>query len=441
VNDFLAHLAQAIRIPTVAEDGDPAANHDALLRFHAFLKSTYPKVWESLETEVVNTHSLLLTWPGTDSDADPILLVAHMDVVPIEPGTETQWSVPPFEAATTTSHLIGRGAIDDKGSLIAMFEAVEAAIDAGFTPRRTVMLAIGHDEESMGSAGAAAVVELLAGRGVRAEFVLDEGGFVTEGVAPATKQPIALVGISEKGYLDLEMTASGDTGHSSAPPKATAIGRLADAIAGLQAHPMPAHIELQSDFFESISRAARPGARRLIRNVAKFRGLGVRVLGRQATTNALIRTSMAPTIVHGGVKSNVLPASARAVINFRILPGDTVDSIVTHVRSVVGDDIELRVLQGWEASPVTDIASSGYRAVAEVIGSVFPDALVAPWVVIGATDARYYTRVSDTVLRFLPFRMDADELTGFHGIDERVRLADADSAVRFYRALIERTAG
>jgi carboxypeptidase PM20D1 len=364
-----------------------------------------------------------------------------MDVVPVEPGTETQWSVSPFDAGRTTSHLIGRGAIDDKGGLIAMFEAVEAAIDAGFTPERTVMLAIGHDEESMGSAGAASVVELLLDRSVRAEFVLDEGGFVTEGVAPATKQPIALVGISEKGYLDLEVTASGDPGHSSAPPKTTAIGRLAEAIAALQANPLPAHLELQSDFFESISRAARPGARHLIRNVVKLRGLGVRLLGRQASTNALIRTSMAPTIVEGGVKSNVLPASARAVINFRILPGDTVDSIVTHVRSVVGDDLELRVLQGWEASAVTDVTSSGYRMVADVIGSVFPDALVAPWVVIGATDARYYTRISDTVLRFLPFRMNADELTGFHGIDERVRLTDAESAVRFYRRLIERAAG
>jgi carboxypeptidase PM20D1 len=322
-----------------------------------------------------------------------------------------------------------------------MFEAVERAIGDGFEPRRTVMLALGHDEESMGSAGARHIVEILSGRGVRAEFVLDEGGFVTEGVAPATTRPIALVGISEKGYLDLELTATGDTGHSSAPPRATAIGLLAEALTALQARPVPANLELQSDFFESISHAARPGARRLIRDMSKLRGLGVRLLSRQASTNALIRTSMAPTIIAGGVKSNVLPATARAVINFRILPGDTVDSVVDHVRSVVGPGIQVNVLQGWEASPVTETSSYGFRAVADAIGTIFPDALVAPWIVIGATDARYYTEICDTVLRFLPFTMDSDELTGFHGIDERVRLADADAAVGFYRTLIETTAG
>lgn len=438
---FLEHLADAIRIQTVADDGDPTATHAALTEFRAFLSRIYPKVWDRFDTELVGGHSLLLTWQGSSQDLLPIVLVAHMDVVPVEGGSESRWSAPPFEATTTSNHMIGRGAIDDKGGLIAVLEGLEETIARGFSPRRTVIVALGHDEETMGSTGAAAIAQLLEARDVRAELVIDEGGFVTEGVVPITTGAVALVGVSEKGYLDLELTATGDPGHSSAPPKATAIGVLAKAIASLQAHPMPARLDVQAPFFAAASAAARVGARRILHDLPKLRGIASRILGQQPATDALIRTTIAPTVIRGGVKSNVLPASASAVINFRILPGDTVDSVIDHVREVVGEAIDITPLRGWDPPPMTDTNTTGYSTVSGLIEEVFPGTTVAPWVVIGATDARYYTSISECVVRFLPFRLNAEELSGFHGIDERIRLVDAAPAVMFYRVLVERMCG
>lgn len=440
MNRLLEHLAEAIRIRTVADDAHPDSSHDAVTEFHHFLQRSYPRTWSSLSVEIVGGQSLLMSWQGDDETLKPIILLAHMDVVPVEADADARWSSPPFDPTTTDTHLVGRGAIDDKGGLIAMFEALETLIEAGFHPHRTVIVALGHDEETTGS-GAASMAAVLEARGVRAALVLDEGGFVTEGVVPATRRPIALVGVSEKGYLDLELSVSGSSGHSSAPPRSTAIGALATALTRLQANPMPPRLDVQAAFFEAVSEAAPIGARGVLRRLPGLRRLGAWILARRPTTDALIRTTMAPTVIRGGIKHNVLPASARAVVNFRLLPGDTTERVIDHVRHVVGPDIELTAVRGWDPSDVTDTASPGYLDVAATIGETFPGTIVAPWVVVGATDARHYTRVSDTVLRFLPFRVDSDELAGFHGIDERIRLADAGPAVAFYRRLLEKLAG
>jgi carboxypeptidase PM20D1 len=368
------------------------------------------------------------------------VLLGHLDVVPAGPETEGTWTHPPFAGAVTDSHLIGRGAIDDKGSVNAILEAVTSLMEGGFAPTRTVMLCFGHDEESGGSTGAGAMVERLIDRNVRAHLVLDEGGFVTEGVLPLTRRPLALVGVAEKGYMDVELTAGADPGHSSVPPGRTAIGALAAAVAALVENQAPARPEFQREFFEAVSMAAGRTNRALIKRIPRLPG-SARLLGRRATTNALIRTTTAPTMIEGGVKSNVLPATARAVVNFRLLPGDTRDATVERIEDIVGGGIEVGVLDGWEASRVSSTDAEQFRTVREVVGEVFADAVVAPWTVVGATDARYYSAISDHVLRFLPFRLNESELTGFHGIDERVRLDAGTEATGFYRCLIERMCG
>lgn len=436
---FLEHLAGAIRIPTVSQDDRSTVDRGAFEQLRLLLESTYPKAWTALDIETFSDHGLMFTWHGSDRGAAPALvLMAHQDVVPIEESSAGRWSNPPFEGHRTDTHLIGRGAIDDKGSLIAIFEAVESLLEVGTELRRTLILAIGHDEEVMGAQGAATMAAVLTARGVRADLVLDEGGFITEGVVPATKRPVALVGVSEKGYLDIEISATGDPGHSSAPPRVTAIGAVAAAITALQTNPLPARMDAQAAFFEAASQATHRPVRRLFRALPTLGPLARKFLGRQPSTDALIRTTTAPTLIEGGVKSNVLPASARAIVNFRLLPGDTVESVLEHVHGTVGNAVTVTRLQGWDAPAVSDTGTPGYRALADTIGEVFPDVVVAPWIAIGATDARYFSTVSDTVLRFLPFRMNREELTGFHGIDERIRLSDAEPAVRFYRRLIER---
>lgn len=435
MSDFLDHLAAAIAIPTVANDDPTLIDHEAFGRFGAFLADTYPATWADTEQERFATHSIMLTWRGTDPSLPPVVLTAHFDVVPVEDPTD--WDCPPFEPTRTTSHLVGRGAIDDKGSLIAILEAVESLIRRRSSLRRTLILALGHDEEMGGVQGAGTMAQALSDRGVRAELILDEGGFITEGVVPGTRRPVALVGVAEKGYLDVEISADAEPGHSSAPPRVTAVGAVASAIARLQASPMPANLAVQTEFFEAVADAAPRFVQPLFRSVPRLGPVAERLLARRPSTDALIRTTTAPTVIEGGIKANVLPASARALVNFRLLPGDSPEDVLAHIRKAVGDTVQVRSLGGWGATPVTSTDAPGYAAVHDTIRGVFPDAVIAPWIVIGATDARFYSAVSDVVLRFLPFHMTQDELTGFHGTNERIRLTDAGPAVRFYQTLIE----
>jgi carboxypeptidase PM20D1 len=434
--EFREHLAAAIRIATVARDEPGEIDSSAFDDFRSFLESTYPATWSRLSVERFDPHSLLLTWPGSTVTDPPLLLAAHQDVVPVE--DPAAWTQPPFGGVESGDHLHGRGAIDDKGSLIAIMEAVEDLVAEGFAPRRTLLLAFGHDEESGGSGGAAAMAAALAAQGVRPALVLDEGGFVTEGVVPGARLPVALIGTSEKGYMDIELTARSDAGHSSTPPRRTAIGRLARAISALERNRIRPRVDVQSPFFEAVAPAARRPLRRVMRSLTQLGPLAERILARRPTTDALIRTTIAPTVFQAGMKTNVLPASARAVLNVRILPGDTMEDVLTHVRRITGPHVEIAVLGGWDPPATSDPDSPGFRAVADTVAEVFPNSVSAPWVVVGATDARFYSPICDTVLRFVPFRMNEAELTGFHGRDERVRIADAALAVDFYRRLIRR---
>jgi carboxypeptidase PM20D1 len=432
MESFLDHLAEAIRIPTVSsETGADPAPFD---RFHQFLAATYRRTWAALSPETVAGHALLATWPGTDRRLDPIVLMAHQDVVPID--VTSSWTHQPFAGERSATHLYGRGTLDDKGSLIAILEAVEGLLGDGHTPRRTMLLAFGHDEEAPRSGGAAAIAALLGERGVRPHLVLDEGGWVTEGVVPLTRRPLALVGIAEKGYLTVELSAAGTTGHSSRPPRTTAVGAVAAAVAALERRQMPATTDVIGPLLAAAARAASPLRAPVLRLAARGGPLSTRLLGRDPTANALVRTTTAATLIEGGIKSNVLPASARAQINFRLLPGDTIEGVLAHVDRVAGDRVIVRVVEGSEASSVSDQKGDAYRLVERTINRVFPDAVVAPWVVIGGTDSRHFTSICDSVLRFSPFRGTPDELAGFHGVDERIRLADAGPAVEFYRALI-----
>lgn len=435
---FIDHLAEAVRFETVSHD-HAAADPDALADLHSFLQTTYPHVWSTLEVEAVAEHALLLTWHGAEDDAPGILLAAHQDVVPIEaPGS---WDHPPFSGIRDGTHLYGRGVMDDKGPLIAILESVEQLIVDGFRPTAPVTLAFGHDEERMGADGAAAMAEQLDRRGRRVRLVLDEGGSITEGMLPGMVVPVAVVAVGEKGYADIELSAGGEPGHASTPPTTTAVGRVAKAVAAIESTPMPARLDIAAMLFEAIGPAARRGLGPLFGALPKLGRITTRALQARPTTNAMIRTTITPTIIEGGSKANVLPASARAVANSRILPGDTVADVVEHVRRVTKGEVDVRVLSGHDPPRISDPESEEFGLVATTISEVFPDVVVAPFVVMVATDARFYTGIADQVLRFQPFRLTEDEFRGIHGPNERMRLSDAAPALRFYRRLIERFCG
>jgi carboxypeptidase PM20D1 len=433
-------LSGAIRIRTISPEEPSAFDADAFKRFHGYLESVFPRVHSQLQREIVGTHSLLYTWQGTDPTANPILLIGHMDVVPIEPSTEDKWAHDPFGGAIVDGFVWGRGAIDNKSAVLGTLEAVEMLLAENFRPARTVYLAYGHDEEIGGVAGASQIAALLKRRGVKLELVLDEGGVIGDGVLGGVRDPVALVGIAEKGFATIELAARVAGGHSSMPPAQSAVGIVSAAVARLEQNPMPARLEGPTrQMFDHVGPEFPVLQRALFANLWLTRAVVTRRLEENAATNAMVRTTAAPTIFQAGAKDNLLPSYARAVVNFRILPGDSVSRVMDYVRRVVGDDrVEIKRTGRFSAEPsrVSRTDSNAFRTLSRSIRSIVPNVVVAPYLVVVATDARHYTDISDNVFRFLPLRLTSRDLERMHGIDERVGIREYETAIRTYRQLL-----
>ncbi|HET7295293.1 MAG TPA: M20 family peptidase [Vicinamibacteria bacterium] len=433
-------LAGSLRFATLSHEDPAAFDGEAFRALHAYLQAAYPRVHAQLQREAVATHSLLYTWPGSDPSLRPILLMGHLDVVPVEPGTEEKWAEPPFAGRIADGHIWGRGAIDNKAAVVGMLEAVEMLLGDGFRPARTVHLAYGHDEELGGRRGAREIAALLRGRGVELEMVLDEGGVIGDGLLPGLAGPVALVGIAEKGFVSVELSTRAAGGHSSLPPPQGAIGILSAAVARLEANPMPARLEGPTrQLFDRVGPRLPLARRAVFANLWITGPLVTRALQGTPSTNAMVRTTMAATIFQAGAKDNVLPSHARAVLNFRILPGDSVARVVEHVRRVVGDSrVDVGTVGAFSAEPsgVSSSESPSFRGLERAIRGVVPDAVVAPYLVVVATDARHYADLSRNVLRFLPVRLAPGDIPRMHGIDERIAVRDYQGTVRIYRRLI-----
>lgn len=434
-------LAGALRIATVSQEAGVPPEPAALGALADYLAVQFPRVHATLTREVIGDGSLLYRWAGSDAAAAPALLLAHLDVVPVEPGTESQWTHPPFSGAIADGHIWGRGALDDKTSALGQLEAIEQLLAAGFSPRRTIWLAYGHDEEIGGDQGAAVMAALLAQRGVRAEFVLDEGGALTQGVVAGIERPVASIMLAEKGYVSFQLTARAAGGHSSMPPAQTAVGRLARAVARVQDHPLP--LQLTPPVVQMLERLAPEmgsGQRLLIANRWLFGPLIARSFTGQPVTHAMVRTTTAPTVLKAGIKDNVLPSEAQAVINFRLLPGTRIADIEAHLRKVIDDDgVALSQLGGFasEASAVSPADNAAFRRLERTTREIFPEALVTTGLVTGGTDARHYDAVAGSRYNFLPVLLQAGDLPRIHGTDERVSVAGYAAAVRWYARLLE----
>lgn len=434
---FLSHLGEAIRIDTTAHEDVSQNSPDAIRAFHAFLAETYPATHANCSVEKVNELSLLFTWEGSDATLAPMVLMAHMDVVPVESGTEGNWTHPPFSGEVADGSVWGRGALDDKGPLIATLEAVEHLIATSFVPERTVYLAFGHDEEIHGRDGARIIADLLEGRGVRPWLVIDEGGGVIDSLTGFTDSQVAMVKVAEKGQLNVKLIARAGGGHSSMPTGSTAVGEVAAAIQALESNPVRARIGVLGPMFNALAPVMDRKRAAVFTNLKMTAPVVRKIMASAPEADALIRTTTAVTMVSGGVKANVLPQEAWAVVNFRIIPGDTVASVLDHVRETVGPDIEVEIHGGPPNDPseFSSIDSEGWDVVVTSIHETFPDATVAPWILTGATDSRYFMRFSDDVYGFAPFTMSAG-FAGIHGTDEAARVADAVGAVSFFCRLI-----
>jgi len=433
-------LAGALRFRTISQQDPTAGEREPFLALRRYLEENYPQAHRTLGRELVGEYTLVYTWQGSDASLAPIILMSHQDVVPIEPGTEPLWTYPPFEGRIADGFIWGRGALDDKFGVTGLLEAAEILIAAGFQPKRTILFVFGHDEEIGGDRGALKVAELLRQRGVRAEFVLDEGGAIAAGSIPGLDQRVALIGTAEKGSVSVALTARTDGGHSSTPPEHTAVGVVSAAVHGLETVQMP--MKLQGPVRQMVDYLGPelPLAHRFVlANLWLFQPAIEWVAGGQPALAATLRTTTAATMIQGGVKENVLPSSARAVVNFRILPGDSSEDVVAHARRVVDDErVTIETLEGArEPTSESPVGAPAFTLLQRTVREVFPDALTSPFLVLGGTDSRHFQIVSDNVYRFTPIEGDPSVLKRIHGTDERISVDNYERAVRFFARLMQ----
>ncbi|UOY00357.1 M20/M25/M40 family metallo-hydrolase [Blastococcus sp. PRF04-17] len=427
-------LAELVRIPTISTREPRDRDAAAFEAFRQRLTELYPRTHAALEREVLGHGALLYRW-RSGTDRPPMVLMAHYDVVPV---AGQDWSRDPFSGAIEDGVVHGRGAIDDKGALVAILEAVESLVAAGVTPARDVYLSFGDDEEVFG-VGAQLAVEALTSRGVRPWAVVDEGGAVVSGVFPGVPGPTAVVGLAEKGLLDVELVTSDPGGHASAPVRGGAPARLARAILRIEDAPFPARLhDVVLGMVDALGRHA-PGAHRAVFAHARYlRPLLAAVLSRASReANALVRTTVAVTQLEGSRARNVLATRARAHLNIRIALGETVQSTLDRLRRVVADDqVELRVLGGNDPSPVSRADNEAFALIGDAVRSVYPDAAVAPYVMVQASDSRHFSQICDSVYRFMPFDLSRAELAALHAADERISVAALHRGAGFYRYLL-----
>ena len=426
------HLSTALRFETISYDDRTDA--PTFERFRAWLAATYPRFHASAQRTVVADSTLVYEWTGRDPSLEPIVMMAHQDVVPV-PEPE-RWTHPPFSGTIADGYVWGRGALDNKSSLVAIMEAAESLVAAGHVPERSVIFVFGHDEES-GGAGARVAAQSLASRGIRAAFVFDEGGLSLSD-APLTNNPLTLVGIAEKGNLSLQLEVKVAGGHSNAPGERTAVDVLAKALVAIRDNSFEQrYAGVTQAMLDAMAPHTPPITRAAIANSWLFEPLLVRELGATPQGAALLQTTIAPTMLQGSPKQNVLPSVATATINLRILPGESIEGVTDHVRQAIGDlpVTVTTVGPSSQPSPIASMQSPGYRLIAGLAASTF-DAPIAPLLMIGMTDSRHMSVLSDDIYRFTPVQLGTSDTGRIHGIDERISIENLGRMLSFYQQVL-----
>ncbi len=388
--------------------------------------------------EKVADYSLLFKWEGKNPALKPIVLMAHQDVVPIEEATRTMWSVDPFAGEVKEDFIWGRGTADDKINLISIMEGAEKLITENFQPERTIYFAFGHDEE-LGGSGARGTVALLKSRNITADLVLDEGGIVTKDKIPGMTKPVALIGTSEKGYLSLELTAEKNGGHSSMPEAETSIDILAKALVRLRENPFDATFsESTQGFMEHVGPEMPFLQKIFFANRWLFEGVIIGIYEESGSGNAIVRTTIAPTIIQAGIKDNVIPTFARATVNFRLLPGDSSINVIKRVNKIINDErVTVKPFNSFIGEPtgVTSENSFAYKKIDKMAKKTFANTITAPFLMIGGTDSRHFSEISEGIIKFSPMT----DPIGFHGINERVSIDGYRTTLWFYEQLMRDT--
>jgi carboxypeptidase PM20D1 len=433
----IAHMSAAIQLRTETPNDAYEFDTATFMNYRKFIETNYPLIHKNLSRTIIDSFNYIYEWKGSDASILPMVLMAHYDVVPVEASAIKLWHAAPYGGEVKENYIWGRGVLDDKSSMISILEATEAQLEKGFTPKQTILLCFGADEESSGK-GATAMVDYFKKLNRKFDLVVDEGGEISTEQNKSVKRPIASIGVGEKGYVTLVLTAQKEGGHSSIPGEKTAIDILSTAIAKVNQNPMPTKLTPPIEaYLKSISPYNENLLEKMyLSNMWLFKSFVINNMTKDPSSNALVRTTLVPTVFNSGVRDNVIPTFATAYINSRILPGQSTKEVYDYVQKIVNDtNIKITYYKNYmtEPSPTTDVNSKYYKRVEKAVRSVVKDVVVSPMLMVGATDSRNYRSISDGVVNFSPLT----DAKGYHGIDERMQIADFQKCFNFYTLLIK----
>lgn len=441
-------MSESVRYKTISYGRDKPTSSKALLAYHKYLAKSFPNVHQAMTREVVGKYSLLYTWVGSEPVSPsnkPVILLGHLDVVPVIPGTEGDWKQPPFKGVIADGFIWGRGTLDNKVNIVGLLEAAESMLARGLQPKRTIYFAFGHDEEQGGIDGALEMAKVLEARSVEAEFLIDEGGLVTQGIVPGVEPLMAVIAPAEKGIVTLQLKVVGKGGHSSVPPVQTSIGILGASIAALEANQFPRDFSHTQSFLESVADDMPFVNRLVMKNLWLFKPVVMSQLENDTQIQASMRTTTAATMISGGIKANVLPIDASAKVNFRILPGETPDTVRERVIQVINDErvqvsFDGSGQRGMGPSPVSPQSGYGWEALTTAIrDTAAPERIIiAPRLLVAATDTRHYRALTPNHYRFTYMQLGASDLGAIHGTNERISVATLNDTVRFFFRMMSR---
>ncbi len=432
--DVASKLSEAVKKKTISYMDSTLIDYSTFVALHNCLADQFPLVHQELEKTVVNTYSLLYKWEGKDGRQLPTLFMAHQDVVPVAEGTENDWTYDAFSGEIIDGYVWGRGSLDTKITMIGALEAVEQLLKHGFRPENDIYLAFGHDEEIQGDDGAFKIAKYLEEQGVKLGAVLDEGGIINTGSIQGIDKPVGLIGIAEKGYLDLKLSIEGQGGHASMPPKSTALGQMSQLIHRIEKNQMPMVLSNTTKvFLTNIGPHMKGVNKHIIANLWLFKPIFMKIFSDSNSGNALLRTTTAVTMCQGSNASNVLPLSASATINFRIASWNSVDEVINHVKKLgKGIPFEYELLNHKEPSIVSSTETDFYKTLTKVIEENFEGTIVAPYTVLAATDSVKYERICRNIYRFAPIKVSKEELATIHNSNERISIENIEKCVTFF---------
>jgi carboxypeptidase PM20D1 len=433
---IVQRLAGALQIPTVSNAVYSETDFKPFDEFVDYLQRAFPLFHKTLPLERINTYGLVYYWAGSDQSLDPIVLMAHYDVVP--PGIPENWKYPAFSGKIADGYVWGRGTLDIKSQLIGYLEAAERLMEAGFQPQRSIYFAFGHDEEVGGEQGAGEIVKVFEERGLKFHGVLDEGGLIISGAVKGIKKPVGLIGVAEKGYADYKIIVDGSGGHSSMPGRKTALGQLAKIIYEIQEHPLPARITppVQA-FLDNVVPEMSPLVRFVASKPRYFGSVLKKILAGSPETDAMIRTTFAPTTITGSAADNVLPESTTVNINVRLLQGDTSQAVAAHFRKLAGKiPVRVDVPDPREASEVSPTDGDFYQKLTAISRKFFPKVIFTPYLMMGGTDSRKFHNLTKFIYRFSPVHVTKEEKDTIHNANERIKLTEFAQSVDWFEKFI-----